>query len=32
MAPLMALMLLIGLWPSWILNVINRAMTLLFMA
>jgi NADH-quinone oxidoreductase subunit M len=24
-APLMVLMLLIGIWPGWILNVINRA-------
>ncbi|MFO3797032.1 MAG: hypothetical protein ACK8QZ_07075 [Anaerolineales bacterium] len=30
MAPLMALMLLIGLWPSWILEVINRAVMMLF--
>jgi NADH-quinone oxidoreductase subunit M len=28
--PLMALMLVIGLWPSWILNVINRAITYWF--
>lgn len=26
MAPLMVLMLLIGVWPAWILQVINRAM------
>ncbi|MFN3741979.1 MAG: NuoM family protein [Anaerolineales bacterium] len=30
MAPLMALILLIGLWPSWILEVINRAVMMLF--
>jgi NADH-quinone oxidoreductase subunit M len=30
MAPLMALMLWIGIWPAWILNVINRAVTMLF--
>jgi len=29
-APLMALMLVIGVWPAWILNVINRAVSLLF--
>jgi NADH-quinone oxidoreductase subunit M len=29
-APLMALMLVIGIWPAWILNVINRAVSLLF--
>ncbi len=29
-APLMALMLAIGIWPAWILNVINRAVSLLF--
>jgi NADH-quinone oxidoreductase subunit M len=29
-APLMALMLSIGVWPNWILNVINRAVTMLF--
>jgi NADH-quinone oxidoreductase subunit M len=28
--PLMVLMLWIGVWPSWILNVINNAMRLLF--
>jgi NADH-quinone oxidoreductase subunit M len=30
MAPLMALMLWIGVWPSWILEVINRAVEALF--
>jgi NADH-quinone oxidoreductase subunit M len=30
MAPLMALMLLIGVWPAWILNVINAAVLHLF--
>ena len=29
-APLMALMLFIGIWPAWILDVINRAVTALF--
>lgn len=29
-APLMALMLSIGIWPNWILGVINRAVTMLF--
>jgi NADH-quinone oxidoreductase subunit M len=29
-APLMALMLLIGIWPAWILEVINRAVMTLF--
>jgi NADH-quinone oxidoreductase subunit M len=29
-APLMALMLLIGVWPSWILDVINRTILRLF--
>ncbi len=29
-APLMALMLSIGVWPNWILGVINRAVTMLF--
>lgn len=29
-APLMILMLWIGVWPAWILNVINRAMMMLF--
>jgi NADH-quinone oxidoreductase subunit M len=28
--PLMILMLLIGVWPSWILDVINRTVTNLF--
>ncbi|MEJ5240412.1 MAG: NADH-quinone oxidoreductase subunit M [Anaerolineales bacterium] len=30
MAPLMVLMLLIGVWPSWILDVINKAVMMLF--
>jgi NADH-quinone oxidoreductase subunit M len=30
MAPLMILILWIGVWPSWILDVINRAVELLF--
>ncbi|MGD8752714.1 MAG: NADH-quinone oxidoreductase subunit M, partial [Anaerolineales bacterium] len=30
MAPLMVLMLWIGVWPAWILEVINRAVVLLF--
>jgi NADH-quinone oxidoreductase subunit M len=30
MAPLLVLMLLIGVWPAWILEVINRAMVMLF--
>jgi NADH-quinone oxidoreductase subunit M len=30
MAPLMILILVIGIWPMWILNVINKAMTMLF--
>jgi NADH-quinone oxidoreductase subunit M len=30
MAPLMVLMLLIGIWPAWILEVINRAVTMFF--
>jgi NADH-quinone oxidoreductase subunit M len=29
-APLMILILLIGVWPAWILDVINRAITVLF--
>ncbi len=29
-APLMVLMLWIGVWPAWILNVINRAVEMLF--
>ncbi len=29
-APLMALMLAIGIWPAWILEVINRTVTALF--
>jgi NADH-quinone oxidoreductase subunit M len=28
--PLMLLMLLTGIWPAWILDVINRAVTMLF--
>jgi len=30
MAPLMALILWIGVWPAWILNVINKAVEFLF--
>ncbi|MBV6394699.1 MAG: NAD(P)H-quinone oxidoreductase chain 4 1 [Anaerolineales bacterium] len=30
MAPLMALMLVIGVYPAWILDVINKAMVMLF--
>ena len=30
MAPLMALMLVIGVWPAWILDVINKAVLHLF--
>lgn len=30
MAPLMILILLIGIWPAWILDVINKAMMMLF--
>jgi NADH-quinone oxidoreductase subunit M len=30
MAPLMALMLVIGVYPAWILDVINKAMMMLF--
>ncbi len=30
MVPLMALILFIGVWPAWILNVINAAVTRLF--
>lgn len=30
MVPLMALMLLTGIWPMWILDVINKAVTALF--
>ena len=29
-APLMVLMLWIGVWPAWILNIINRAVLMLF--
>lgn len=31
MAPLMVLMLITGVWPAWILYVINKAVTALFM-
>jgi NADH:ubiquinone oxidoreductase subunit 4 (subunit M) len=30
MAPLMMLILVIGIYPSWIMDVINKAMMLLF--
>ena len=30
MAPLMALMLVIGVWPAWMLDVINKAVVMLF--
>jgi NADH-quinone oxidoreductase subunit M len=30
MAPLLVLMLWIGVWPAWILDVINRAMAMFF--
>jgi NADH-quinone oxidoreductase subunit M len=30
MAPLMVLMLITGVWPAWILEVINRAVEMLF--
>jgi NADH-quinone oxidoreductase subunit M len=30
MVPLMALILAIGIWPMWILNIINRAVALLY--
>jgi NADH-quinone oxidoreductase subunit M len=30
MAPLMTLILVIGVWPAWILDVINKAVTVLF--
>ena len=30
MAPLMVLMLITGIWPAWILEVINRAVEMLF--
>jgi NADH-quinone oxidoreductase subunit M len=30
MVPLMVLILWIGLYPSWILNVINKAVVMLF--
>jgi NADH-quinone oxidoreductase subunit M len=29
-APLMALMLWLGIWPAWLLDVINRAMLAIF--
>ena len=29
-APLMALILVIGIWPAWILEIINKAMMMLF--
>jgi NADH-quinone oxidoreductase subunit M len=29
-APLMVLMLLIGIWPAWILDVINKAVSMFF--
>jgi len=29
-APLMVLMLVIGIWPTWLLNVINAAVSRLF--
>jgi NADH-quinone oxidoreductase subunit M len=30
MVPLMVLILWIGVWPAWILDVINRAVEMLF--
>jgi NADH-quinone oxidoreductase subunit M len=30
MAPLLTLILVIGIWPAWILDVINKAMGMLF--
>ncbi|MCL4823490.1 MAG: hypothetical protein KJZ57_04650, partial [Anaerolineales bacterium] len=30
MVPLMALILVIGVYPAWILDVINKAMVMLF--
>jgi NADH-quinone oxidoreductase subunit M len=30
MAPLVALILVIGIWPMWILDIINKAVTMLF--
>jgi len=30
MAPLMVLMLWLGFWPAWLLNVINQAVEMLF--
>ena len=29
-APLMVMMLWIGVWPAWILNVINHAVSMIF--
>jgi NADH-quinone oxidoreductase subunit M len=29
-APLMVLMLAIGIWPAWIMEIINRAVSFLF--
>jgi NADH-quinone oxidoreductase subunit M len=30
LAPLLVLMLWLGVWPAWLLNVINQAMVTLF--
>jgi NADH-quinone oxidoreductase subunit M len=30
MAPLMVLIILIGIWPMWIMNVVNKAVAMLF--
>jgi len=30
MAPLMVMMLWLGVWPAWLLDVINRAVEMLF--
>ena len=30
MAPLMVLIVLIGVWPMWIMDVVNKAMAMLF--
>jgi NADH-quinone oxidoreductase subunit M len=30
MAPLMVLILVLGIWPMWLLDVINKAMVMLF--
>jgi len=30
MAPLMILMLVLGVWPAWLLDMINRAVAFLF--